>query len=139
MHNQFDFGGSVVWKPTRDYIENAHLTRFMQQHNIHSFSDLMLRSTQDVAWFSDAILKYLDIQFYEPYTRVVDLTQGIAWPKWCLDGKMNIVHNCLDKYIHTPTADHVAVIAENEAGDVQRLTYAQLWEAVTELQMPCAC
>ena len=102
MSEAFDFGGQVVWRPTTDYIEGAHLTRFMRLHNIHTFEELMRRSTIDVAWFTEAVLKYLDIRFYEPYSQVIDTGRGIAWPHWCVGGKLNIVHNCLDKYIGTP-------------------------------------
>lgn len=132
MNEQFDFGGEIVWRPTPDYIENAHLTRFMRQHHINSFAELMQRSTEDVPWFTEAILHYLDIQFYQPYTQVVDLSSGIAWPKWCVGGKMNIVHNCLDKYIGRPTENRPAVIWEGEEGQTQTLTYGELFRKVNQ-------
>ncbi|MDP1713990.1 MAG: hypothetical protein Q8L41_04530 [Anaerolineales bacterium] len=58
------FGGEIVWKPTAGHIERANLTAFMRTHGIKDFDELMQRSTSDVAWFTDAVLKYLDIQFY---------------------------------------------------------------------------
>jgi acetyl-CoA synthetase len=127
MSETFEFGGEIVWRPTPAYTENAHLTRFMRQNYIASFDELMRRSTQDVAWFTEAVLKYLDIQFYQPYTQVVDLSHGIAWPRWCVDGKMNIVHNCLDKYIGTEVENRPAMIAETENGDICTYTYGELW------------
>ena len=99
MTERFTFGGEIVWRPSADYLERAHLTAFMRQHGLEDFEALLLRSTEDVAWFTDALLKYLDIQFYLPYSRVVDLSDGIQLPTWCVDGKMNIVHNCLDKWV----------------------------------------
>ncbi len=130
MSEQFEFGGEIVWRPTPDYIEQANLTRFMRQHGIDGFDELMRRSTEDVAWFSEAVLQFLDIQFYEPYSRVVDFSQGIPWPKWCLDGKMNIVHNCLDKYIGTPTEARTAFIWEGEEGATRSVTYGELHRQV---------
>lgn len=99
MSDPFDFGGPIVWRPTPEYIENSHLTAFMRQHGLGDFSELLRHSTEDVAWFTESVLKYLDIRFFQPYTQVVDLARGIQWPKWCLGGRMNIVHNCVDKYI----------------------------------------
>jgi acetyl-CoA synthetase len=96
---QFTFGGEIVWRPTREYIERAHLTRFMRAHEIPDFDALMRRSTEDVAWFTDAVLKYLDVQFHKPYSQAVDLSEGIQFPKWCVGGEMNIVHNCVDKWV----------------------------------------
>lgn len=130
MSEAFDFGGEIVWHPTPDYIEKAHLTRFMRQHDIPDFDALMERSTVDFAWFTEAVLQYLDIQFYEPYQQVVDLSAGIAWPRWCVGGKMNIVHNCLDKYIGGPLEDCQALIWEGEDGETRSLTYGELYRQV---------
>ena len=46
MAETFDFGGEIVWTPTAEYIEKAHLTAFMRQHNIPDFETLMKRSTE---------------------------------------------------------------------------------------------
>ncbi|MCW5873311.1 MAG: AMP-binding protein [Anaerolineales bacterium] len=124
--------GPIVWRPTPDYIENARLTEFMRAHNIASFDELMQRSTSDVAWFTDAVLKFLDIQFYTPYSNVVDLSQGIAWPQWCMGGEMNIVHNCLDKYQSGPEKHRPALVWEAEDGETRTLTYAELHAQVNQ-------
>ena len=110
----------------------------MRQHGIKDFDELMRRSTEDVAWFTDAVLKFLDIQFYKPYSQVVDLSKGIQFPKWCVDGKMNIVHNCVDKISGQPISDQPAVIWEGEEGDTKTLTYRELYEQVNRLPTHCA-
>jgi len=133
MSEAFEVSSQIIWHPSKDYIEKSHLTKFMQQHGISDFDELMFRSTNDVAWFTDSVLKYLDIQFYEPYSKVVDLSRGIAWPKWCIDGKMNIVHNCIDKHIGTPKENQTALIYESEEGTVRRLTYNELYRMVNQV------
>ena len=132
LKETFEFGGEIVWRPTLEHVKNANLTRFMEQHNIDSFDELLKRSTEDVSWFTDAVLKFLDIRFYEPYTNVVDLSQGIAWPKWCVDAKMNIVHNCLDKYIGTGVEKRNALIWEGEDGTTRSMTYGELYREVNK-------
>lgn len=132
MEQEFTFGGDFRWHPSPDDIERAHLTHFMVEHGIEDFATLMLRSTQDVAWFTEEVLRYLDIEFYTPYAKVVDLKQGIAWPQWCVGGEMNIVHNCLDKYIGTATEDQVAVLWEGEEGETRELRYADLYRQVNQ-------
>ncbi len=133
MPDSFEFGGNIVWEPTPEYVEHANLTRFMRQYGISDFSELMRRSTEDVAWFTDAVLKFLDIQFYEPYSQVVDLSEGIQFPKWCVDGKMNIVHNCVDKYQGSAISDRPSVVWEGEEGETRSLTYQQLFEQVNKV------
>jgi acetyl-CoA synthetase len=138
MTEQFTFGGEIVWKPTQAQIEHANLTKFMRLHNIKDFNELMGKSTSDVAWFTDAVLKFLDIQFYEPYSKVVDLSEGIQFPKWCVDAKMNIVHNCVDKWTAddgpqtTVNSQRSAVIFEGEEGITRTLTYEQLHKEVNK-------
>ena len=137
MAEHFTFGGNVVWKPTPEDIEHANLTAFMRMHGIKNFEALMQISTSDVAWFTEAVLKFLDIQFYEPYAKVVDLSDGIQFPKWCVDGKMNIVHNCVDKWVvdsggSTVNGQRSAVIFEGEEGVTKTLTYEELYEEVNK-------
>ncbi len=121
------FGGDIVWRPTPDYTERAHLTRFMRIHNITTYNDLMIRSTADVAWFTDAVLRYLDIRFRVPYSTVLDLSDGIEWPRWCVGGRLNIADNCVDKWANDPaTRDRSAIIWEGEEGTTSTLTYGEL-------------
>ena len=132
MAEQFTFGGEIVWKPGHEQIEGANLTAFMRAHGISDFPELMRRSTKDVAWFTDAVLKFLDIQFYEPYSKVLDLSDGIQFPKWCVDGKMNIAHNCVDKWQLSAFSGRAAIVFEGEEGITQRLTYKDLYRQVNK-------
>lgn len=132
MQPTFDFGGEVLWRPSDEYIRRAHLTQFMQKHKLPGMSELLQRSTEDVAWFTRAVLDYLDIQFYTPYSTVLSMPRGIAWPEWCVGGTMNIVHNCLDKYRGTPTERQAALLWEGEGGDTQQLTYGELSRQVNQ-------
>lgn len=93
----------------------------------------MKRSTTDIAWFWEAVFEDLGIEFYEPYTQVIDLSEGIEWPKWCVGAKLNIVHNCLDKWMDTPTQDRVAIRWEGEEGTVRELTYRDVYREVNRV------
>ncbi len=126
MSETFEFGGQIVWRPTPEYIEHANLTRFMRAHGIEGFNALLRRSTEDVGWFTDAVLKFLDIQFYSPYTRALDASEGIQMPRWCVGGRMNIVHNMLDKRMGTPDAGMPVVMFEAEDGMTRTMTYGEL-------------
>ena len=79
--------------------------------------ELQRRSTEDIEWFWTAVLNELGIEFYSPYERILDTSRGIAWPRWCCGGKMNIVHNCLDKWKGTPVARRAAIRWEGENGE----------------------
>ena len=126
-------GGEIVWRPTLEYVERSHLKRFMDRHGIASLHELHERSITDLEWFWNAVLEELDIEFYEPYSQVVDLARGIAWPRWCVGGKMNIVHNCLDKWMGTVKQNQAAIRWEGEEGGVRVLTYGDLYREVNRV------
>ncbi len=130
---EFDFGGEIVWRPTPEQIERTHLKHFMDHHQIKSLEALMRRSTDDIEWFWNAVLDELGIEFYQPYSKVVDLSKRIPWARWCVGGKMNIVHNALDKWIGTPTQNRAAIRWEGEEGATRVLTYGDLYRDVNRM------
>ena len=127
---QFEFGGAIAWRPTSEQIAESRLTAFMKKHGLSNFNELMARSTTDLEWFWRAVLDDLGIEFYEPYSRVIDLSPGIARPSWCVGGRMNIVHNCLERWMGTPTEHRPALHWEGEEGTTRSLTYAELLREV---------
>ena len=131
--SEFQFGGQFVWHPTPELIVQSNLQRFVNKHGLRSYDELMQRSTMDIAWFWDTVLRDLDIQFYKPYSRVVDLSEGKPWARWCVDGEMNVIHNMLDKYTGTPTDEKIAIKSETEDGTIRTLSYRDLREEVDKM------
>ncbi|HXV84309.1 MAG TPA: AMP-binding protein [Candidatus Binatia bacterium] len=129
----FDFGGGFVWQPTREYVERSRLKRFMDRHGIASVAELGRRSTKELEWFWNAVMEDLNIEFYEPYAKVLDTTPGIPWTRWCVGGKMNIVHNCLDKWIGTATEKRLAIRWEAEDGQTRLVSYGELYGEVNRM------
>src|SRR6187455_2741802 len=128
MGGEFEFGGEIAWRPGREYIERSRLRAFMARHGLRDYQDLLNRSTSDLEWFWSAVLEDLGIEFYEPPSRIIDTSPGIAWTRWCVDGQLNIVHNCLDKWMGTPTEARAALSWEGEEGLTRTLTYRQLFD-----------
>jgi acetyl-CoA synthetase len=116
---------SIVWRPTDEYVERANVTRFMRAHGIASYDELIRRSQEDIEWFWDAVVRDLGIEFYEPYERVLDTSKGIPWATWFPGSKVNLAHNCVDRWAGR-TPDSVAVVWEGEDGEIRRVTYAEL-------------
>ncbi len=133
MSDQATFGGPILWQPTPDRVERAHLTSFMRQHGIENFDELHQRSVTEIAWFTASLLEYLGIKFSTPYTDVLDMSQGPAWPRWCVGGQMNIIESCLDRWIDAGRGDAVSLIWEGEDGRTKSLSYLQLWREVNKV------
>ena len=128
--HHFDFGGEIVWRPTPEHREHSRLTGFITRHGLDDYDALLRRSVEDPAWFWSAVLDDLGIEFYEPYRQILDTSSGIAWSRWCVGGSLNIVHNCVDKWIGTPTEHKDMLRWEGEEGSTRTLTYGELFREV---------
>src|SRR3989449_771840 len=117
---------SELWHPTPDYVQRSRLLRFMQRHRIADYPALYDRSIGEMEWFWKAALEEMGIEWAFPYTRVLDLSKGIQWPQWFVGGRLNLVHNCVDKYRTGPRAAHLAIRWEGEDSTQRSLTYRQL-------------
>ena len=122
----FPFNQKIAWHPNQKWIDESNLVKFIRDHQLKDYEDLMVRSTTDYGWFWESVLKDLDIQFYKSYEKIIDLERGIQFPRWCVSGKMNIIHNCLDKWQTGHVAKKEALRWEGEEGQLTVLTYAEL-------------
>src|SRR5215510_7687556 len=87
----------IAWRPTDDGVARAQLTRFISFCGLTTFDELYSRSVADIEWFTEQLLRFLDIQFDRPYDRIVDLSSGVEWPHWLAGGRLNIVKSCVDR------------------------------------------
>ncbi|MDO8125160.1 MAG: acetyl-coenzyme A synthetase N-terminal domain-containing protein, partial [Candidatus Hermodarchaeota archaeon] len=123
----------IIWRSSGDYQTNSNIRHFMNKHNINTYDELISRSTEDIEWFWDAALKDIGVEWYQPYSQVLDDSKGIEWTKWFVGGKLNIVHNILDRHVQSTRANKTALIWVSETGEDRILTYAQLNEGVCKL------
>jgi acetyl-CoA synthetase len=123
----------IVWRPDPETASRTRIARFMRQHGCASLEALQQRSVADIAWYWDAVARDLGWLWSTPYRQVVDTSRGIQWPRWFVDGRMNLAANCLEKHLSGQRRDAVAVISEAEDGTVRTLTYAELAQAVGRL------
>jgi len=115
----------IIWTPTGETVARANVTRFMKAHGIASYDELLKRSVADIGWFWEAALKDLGIEWYRPYRQVLDRSKGIEWTSWFLGGRINIVHNCIDR--HQPDVKaRPALIWEGDDGTVRKVSYGEL-------------
>jgi len=124
---------NIVWVPPKEYIENANITRFMKSHNIKDYDELIERSTQDIEWFWDAAVKDLGIDWFKPYGKTLDSSQGIEWTRWFCGGQLNITYNCIDRYVQDDKEkNRVAIMWEGEDGKTRRVSYRELAVGVNQ-------
>jgi acetyl-CoA synthetase len=115
----------IVWSPSPDVVERANVTRFMRTNGIATYEELVGRSQREIEWFWDAVVRDLEIEFAEPFERVLDVSGGKPWATWFTGGRINLAHNCVDRWAER-TPDRPAVIWESEEGEARTVTYREL-------------
>lgn len=125
--------GDVVWEPTPEVIARSRLARFIREHGTGDLAGLRERALADPAWFWDAAVRDIGIEFARPYEQVFDVSDGAPWARWWRGAEMNIVASCIDQHLKAGRGERDAVIWEGEPGEVRRLTYRQLDVEVSRL------
>lgn len=123
----------TVFEPPSELINKSNIMRFMKNNAISDYAELIKRSIDDIEWYWDAVNKDLSIEWFKPYSKILDVSNGKPWAKWFIDGKCNIAHNCLDRHIKTTRKDKLAYIWENENGSKRKLTYYELYLMVNKV------
>src|SRR5690242_20295420 len=120
----------MIWEPSREFVESTNVWRFMQRLGFDHRETLLAWSREHPEVFWPEILREMNVEWDEPYTQVFDLSAGPEWSRWFLNGRLNIAHNCLDRWAAT---DRVACIWESEAGAQETLTFAQVHTAANRV------
>jgi acetyl-CoA synthetase len=121
-----------VWTPSAESIEGANVTRLVRRWGLRDYWHLVAKSQQEPAWFWDAVVEDLGIEFPVPYKTVLDESRGPEWATWFIGGRLNLAHNCVARWARrTPRA--IAVVGNQEGGKGRTLTYGELWKEVSQL------
>jgi len=120
----------VVFRPSQEMVDKANITRFMRKHGIATYDELIERTSRENEWFWDVVTKDLGIEWFRPYRQVRDTSAGIPWTKWYVGGRINIVHNCLDRHAKGGLRGKSALVWEGEEGAKRLFTFEQLYREV---------
>ena len=115
----------VVWHPRRVVADRSRAMQFARTHGIDSHDELARRAIAEPAWFWGAVCDELGVTWTRPYENVLDLSDGVAWPHWFVNGRMNYVTAALDRQLAS-RAGSVALSWEGDDGSIRALTFAEL-------------
>src|SRR5438874_3528948 len=115
----------LTWTPSPEVVERARVTALVRELGIDDWRELHRRAQDDIGWFWDAVVRHLGIEFFAPYTRVYDDSDGPMWTRWFVDGTVNLTHNCVDRHARA-APERLAAVWESEDGEVRTATYAAL-------------
>jgi acetyl-CoA synthetase len=113
----------MIWQPSREFIENTNVWRFLRRLGLADREAFLLFSRQNSERFWDELMREMRVDWFEPYHQVVDLSRGPEWSQWFVGGRLNIAHNCLDRWADS---GRIACVQESENGATRSLTFADL-------------
>lgn len=118
--------------PTEKQIEESNIFNFMKKHNLSSLEDLSIKSNEDLEWYWKSVDEDIGIIWDRHYTKVLDVSKGIAWPKWFVGGKTNIYKSSVEKFAKQ-SPQKIAYHFESEDGETSHTTYSELDSKVSKL------
>ena len=113
----------MLWQPSQNFIESTNAWRFLRRLGFHGGDDFLRFSREQPERFWDELMRAMRVDWFTPYHRVLDASRGPAWTRWFVGGRLNIAHNCLDRWART---DRVACVWEGEDGASRTITFAEL-------------
>ncbi len=101
---QQDTGGeapATIWEPAPEFIERTNVWRFMRRLGFADRDDFLRFSRENPERFWDEMMREMRVEWFHSYRQVLDLTNGPEWAQWFVGGRINIAHNCLDRWAET--------------------------------------
>jgi acetyl-CoA synthetase len=121
---------SWIWEPTPEFIETTNVWRFMQSLGFGDREQFLAWSREYGVEFWDALVRAIGVEWFMPYSGVMDDSAGPEWAKWFTGGYLNIAHNCLDRHAKT---GRTAILWEAENGATRTVSFGELAAQVNRL------
>jgi acetyl-CoA synthetase len=119
-----------VWRPAgHPWTRGSHVAGFMARHGIAAVAELRERSVADTAWFWEAALEEMGVEWSRRFDRVRDDSEGFPWTRWFPGGRLNVTHNCIDRHVRDGHGGETALLYESDSGletERRRVTFGEL-------------
>ncbi|RMD93520.1 MAG: acetyl-coenzyme A synthetase, partial [Calditrichaeota bacterium] len=111
---------SEIYYPSKEVVEQA---------NVKEYDALYKRSIEDREGFWAEQAE--NLEWYKKWDKVLD-DSNKPFYKWFVGGKINIVHNAIDRHLKTWRRNKLAIIWESENGEVRTFSYHALNREVSK-------
>ena len=118
--------------PNEKQIQESNIFQFMKKHGISTLEELSQKAKADLEWFWESVDKDIGIVWDKPYTKTLDVSKGIAWSKWFVNGKTNIYKSSVEKFANIHP-QKIAYYFVSEDGSTSKISYSELNSKVSKL------
>lgn len=109
----------MSWRPDKDWVENSNVYKFMIEKGFENLQEFIQYTYSKPELFWRDFVEILGLKFHKKYSKVLDLSRGKPWPKWFVDGKLNIASQ-------VPETSEVFIKWMDENGNSRKLTYNEI-------------
>ena len=113
-----------IFVPAPEVVDNANITAYMESKGFDNYEDFYRWSLAHRNEFWEDMAK--ELHWFEPWQTTFTWTDKPFF-NWFAGGKFNIVYNCLDRYMQTPTRSKVAYYWEGDGGATRTISYEDLY------------
>lgn len=122
----------IVWRADPDLAASTNTARFMAEHRIETYDELVKRSVEDPEWFWSEVVGFLGLPFMREAHTVRDSSRGHAWATWFVGGQFNLSQACVDRWADDDPS-RVAIRSQNETGETREMTFGELRDQAARL------
>lgn len=122
---------AYIWTPDPATAAATNVARMIVRCGAADISELRRRSTADIGWWWGEVIDDLSLPFSRPWSQIVDVSDGLPFPKWFCGAGFNVVQACVRRWAEDPAhADRVALVHRTEDGATESTTYAKMADQV---------
>ncbi|MCJ7712713.1 MAG: AMP-binding protein, partial [Chloroflexi bacterium] len=116
------------WRPGPELLADSRPARLVRASGMPDLEALQARAIVDPAWFWGLAVDDLELTWGRRWDRVLDVDEGIEWPRWWVGGAFDHAAAVLARWATRP--DDEAIAWEGDDGLIRRVTGSGLIAAV---------
>jgi acetyl-CoA synthetase len=125
-----DTAAPTFYHPSEELVNNSNMMAYIREKGYTTFDELYAWTiAEPQAFWSEMATRLLE--WYQPWEQVLDESNAPFF-KWFTGGKVNVVHNAIDRHANGTNRDKPAIIWESEQGESLTITYGELATKVNQ-------
>lgn len=121
---------NTIWRPSREIIDNANVSSIIEKLGLKSYKEFVKRSIKNIRWFWRLAPEIIGIEWFKEFSEVLDISRGVEWSNWYINGRLNAAYNVLDKHVKSGLGGKRVFVWVGEEGSYKEYTYGDLKEEV---------